>query len=179
MAHSTAILVIFALASFVISVNGYSRPPPPPYRRIYTRRIVPIKPMNYTIMNRAVKRLPPLNPDAEFITSSSNKHRFHPEKIMERVTQSEIKENPNKMKKNPFNYMNFDAYLVKPAEFNYKTVWATLEPETEKLLKSLGNDETTTEKMDRHQDVVEEPTTSSSRHRCKYPYLFLILQFFS
>lgn len=167
MAVLTVILVIVAINCVVLSVDGYNRhPPPPPYRRAYTRRLVPIKPMNYTLMNRAVKKLPPFNPDAEFITSPTNKHRFHPEKIMERVTQSEPTENSNDMKKNRFNYMNFDAYLVKPAEFNYKTVWATLEPETQKLLKNLGKDETTTESIDRHA-VVEEPTTSSSRHRCK------------
>lgn len=160
MAFSTIVLVIFSLTSVAFSVDGYSRP----YRRVYTRRIVPIKPMNYTAMHRSVKRIPPLNPDAEFITSPSNKHGFHPEKIMERVTQSENQETPKRPQKTHFDYMNFDAYLVKPAELNYKTVWATLEPETEKLLKSLKDEDVASDKIARDEAELGEPTTSSSRH---------------
>lgn len=169
MAFSTIVFVIFSLTSVAFSVDGYSRP----YRRVYARRIVPIKPMDYTAMNRAVKRLPPLNPDAEFITSSSNKHRFQPEKIMERVTQSENQETPERTQKTNFDYMNFDAYLVKPSELNYKTVWATLEPETEKLLKSLKDEDVASDKIARDEAEVGEPTTSSSRHsvyRRKYQH---------
>lgn len=117
-----------------------------PLRR--TQKIVPIKPMNLSKW-RSTHRLPPLNPDAEFISQPTNTHRIQPEKIMERLRADGESETT---KNSQFDYMNFDAYLPKPMKFNYNKVWATLQPETERVLESLNQ----TERYDHD----EEPTQS-------------------
>lgn len=124
-------------------------------RLIRASKPIPIQPMNLSSSQRAFK-VPSINPDSELIYSPSrSSQRYQYEQIMERLQQLPIEAqtgqkqpSPQKQsrKKKEFNFLNFDAYLVKPMNVNYKQVFATLRPEAEKLLRMLN--ETSSEDLD-------------------------------
>lgn len=125
-----------------------------PYHRAPLVQVVPIKPMNYTTIRRSAHKLPPINPLAEQVLVPKNmQQRYRPEQIMERLTNSDSNAHTQRHK-NTFNLLNFDAYTMKPMNFNYNTVLATLTPETERIFKILNRT-----------DVKSDPKTSSSSHR--------------
>lgn len=115
--------------------------------------IRPIKPMSSA--NQRSFRAPPINPDSELIISPSRSHRYQYEKIMERLQS--LPTTTNRPKKKGFNFLNFDAYLVKPLNVNYKKVFATVQPEAEKLLSIMS-------KSDDMElvDVVDDKNSTSS-----------------
>lgn len=125
-----------------------------PFHRAPVVRVVPIKPMNYSSIRRSTHKLPPINPLAEQVFIPKNlQQRYRPEQIMERLTSSASNAHTRKHK-NQFNLLNFDAYTMKPMNFNYNTVLATLTPETERIFKILNRT-----------DVKNDPKVSSSSHR--------------
>lgn len=121
-------------------------------------RVLPIKPMNYTSVRRSIHKLPPINPLAEQVYVPKNlQQRYRPEQIMERLTSADTTSNAhgkNRKHKKKFNLMNFDAYMVKPLDYNYNKVLATLKPETDRILNILNRT-----------DVQDDPSVSSSLHR--------------
>lgn len=112
-------------------------------RSIRSPKTISIKPMD-SKQQRSF-RTPPINPDSELIYSPSQGRRYQYEQVMERLRdvnqpnksgQSQSRGGRNKKKS--FNFLNFDAYLVKPMNVNYKRVFATLKPEAEKLLRIMN-----------------------------------------
>lgn len=133
-----------------------------PYHWAPVVHVVPIKPMNYTTIRRSTHKLPPINPLAEQVYIPKNfQQRYHPEQIMERLTQSASNQHAAHEHKNTFNLLNFDAYTVKPMSFNYNTVLATLTPETERIFKILNRT-----------DIKNDPNSSSSVHRPQHKCWF-------
>lgn len=101
---------------------------------------ISIKPMDAQAMRRSLHKPPPINPDAETIFHPMHADKFHLDQIMERSSSGGVYFNKPKShkKKNKFNPLNFDAYLVKPLNFSYKKVFATLKPETERIMKLMN-----------------------------------------
>lgn len=62
------------------------------------------------------------------------------DQVMERSSREDVYYSQPKRnrKENQFNLLNFDAYLAKPLNFSYKKVFATLKPETERILKLMN-----------------------------------------
>lgn len=118
--------------------------------------IRPIRPMSASASaNQRSFRTPPINPDSELIFSPSRSHRYQYEKIMERLES--LPTTTNRPKKKGFNFLNFDAYLVKPMNVNYEKVFATLRPEAEKLLSIMSK----SDDMELVDVVVDKNATSS------------------
>lgn len=104
-------------------------------------KAVTIKPVDIEEIRRSTHNLPPINPDAEAIFLPLNVDKLRFDQVMERSSLGGIyynKKPKSHKKKNKFNMLNFDAYVVKPTNFNYKKVFATLKPETERILKYLN-----------------------------------------
>lgn len=108
-------------------------------------KTIPIRPMDSS--SQRYFRAPPLNPDSELIYPPSRSQRYQYEKIMERLTGPPTASTTNQTtpklrpKKKNFNYLNFDAYIVRPMHNNYKQVFATVKPEAEKLLSAMYQDD--------------------------------------
>lgn len=66
-------------------------------------------------------------------------------------------------RRNQFNPLNFDAYMVKPTNFSYKRVLATLKPETERILKL----------MNRTIGMDEQNRSGSKSRSGKFKFLFM------
>lgn len=129
-----------------------------PLRQLRPIKIIPIRTMD-AASQRFVK-VPALNPDAELIFSPSRSQRYQYEKIMERLvvppasaaaaapasessstaTDANVTHDQQEQKRNKFNFLNFDAYLVRPMPVNYEQVFATARPEAEKLLNAMKED---------------------------------------
>lgn len=111
-------------------------------RGIRAAKTIPIQPMD-SASQRSFKT-PPLNPDSELIFPPSHSHRYQYEKIMERLTAAPAATTNQSIntwpKKKNFEFLNFDAYLVRPMHVNYRKVFATVKPEAKKLLSAM-NDE--------------------------------------
>lgn len=127
-------------------------------RQIRSSKSIPIQPMNLSSSQRAFK-VPSINPDSELIYSPSrSSQRYQYEQIMERLQQLPVDtpapQKQARSKKKEFNFLNFDAYLVKPMNVNYKQVFATLKPEAEKLLRMLN--ETISEDYDETEESKSE-----------------------
>lgn len=126
-------------------------------------KVVTIKPLDVKAMRRSSYKLPPINPDAEPIFKSKNADKYPFDQVMERSSMSGVyyanKPKSNK-KKNKFNMLNFDAYLVKPMNFSYKKVFATLKPGTERILKYLN--QTTSSEVD-EKDEKDEAKSKSGK----------------
>lgn len=129
---------------FTIGTNAYdmiSAIRSPPVRGI------PIRPLDYTTIRRLAHKSAPINPDSESIFLPVIAEKYKPYQVMERIsapttpkTGIERKFNRNKDMHNRdnFNFLNFDAYLVKPTEFSYNNVLATLKPESERILRLMN-----------------------------------------
>lgn len=118
------------------------------YRVIRPVKSIPIRTMDSN--RQRYMKAPPLNPDSELIFAPSQTQRFPYEKIMERLTAAplatattsnkSVNHHQRELKKN-FNFLNFDAYLVRPMPVNYQRVFATVKPEAEKLLSAMNRED--------------------------------------
>lgn len=89
---------------------------------------VPIRPLDHSTMRRLTRRPTEINPDSESIFLHQTKQR--PLQIMERISVPvDANHNfPHKKKEN-FNVLNFEAYVMKPSMEE-----ATMKPVTERIL---------------------------------------------
>lgn len=156
-------LFVLLLNTAVCLANAFPYEIFNPYRRPQVVHMVPIIPMNYTAIRRSIHRLPPINPLAEQVIIPRNfQQRYRPEQIMERLTNSASNVHPQKHP-NKFNLLNFDAYKMKPMNFDYNTVLATLTPETERIFKILN-------RTDIKSDPNSSPNPHRLHHKCSFPF---------
>lgn len=89
---------------------------------------IPIRPLDYSTIKRISRKHVPLNPDSEPIFLPVNAAQFKPYQVMERISSApphpnliRNRLNHHNLKKNDnFNFLNFDAYLMKPMNGSVK-----------------------------------------------------------
>lgn len=121
-------------------------------------RGIPIRPLDFTTIRRLAYKPAPINPDAEPIFLPLHSEKYKPFQIMERISATPTakatvnrKYNANQEQRNKdnFNFLNFDAYLVKP------NAAIALKPDTDRILRLMNYTE---------HEYQDEPTSSSSSH---------------
>lgn len=91
-------------------------------------RGIPIRPLDSSTIYRLSRRPTELNPDAEpiFLPLHNGKHR--PLQVMERIS-TDTKKNWHRPKKDNFNVLNFEAYVMKPNNLD------VMKPVTDRVLR--------------------------------------------
>lgn len=181
------VIVTASIFSFIVqSVVSfpYEIFSPSPYSSFprLNSKVISIQPVDSQAIRRSSHKPPPINPDAETIFHPMHADKFRLDQIMERSSSGGVYYNKPKShkKKNKFNPLNFDAYLVKPMNFSYKKVFATLKPETEKLMKLMNK----TTVLDDEDEKKSKPRSGKFIifSRCRYftfsPQVRLILMTF-
>ena len=74
---------------------------------------------NVSEIKKEIKK-PKINPDAESIFLPINGNSYHPEKVLERIQTYTDHKN-----RNSNNLLNFDAYILKPFNFDYSKVFSS------------------------------------------------------
>lgn len=129
---------------------------------------IPIRPLDHSTIQRLTRRPVPINPDAEPIYVPLHGGKYKPYQIMERISSpSDVNTNRNSntnTRNTDFNFLNFDAYMVKPKDFNYNNVLATIKPETERILRLMNQ----TDNL--HGDDAKPSSSSNhNKYRTKNP----------
>ncbi|XP_031633251.1 uncharacterized protein LOC116347019 [Contarinia nasturtii] len=92
--------------------------------------VVPIRSLDQSTMRRLTRRPIEINPDSESIFLPSHQAKQRPLQIMERISVPvDANHNFPRKKKENFNVLNFEAYVMKPSMNE-----ATIKPVTERIL---------------------------------------------
>lgn len=91
-------------------------------------RGIPIRPLDSSTMYRISRRPTEINPDSEPVFLPMHNVARRPLQVMERIS-TDAKKTWNRPKKDNFNVLNFDAYVMKPNNFN------AMKPVTERVLR--------------------------------------------
>ncbi|XP_055322766.1 uncharacterized protein LOC129578366 [Sitodiplosis mosellana] len=112
---------------------------------------IPIRPLDHSTIRRLSRRPAELNPDSEPVFLPLHQSRHRPLQIMERISVPvDGNHNWNRQKKENFNVLNFEAYMMKP------TNEALPKPVTERILRYINKTE------DDRDDIRQSP---SSHHK--------------
>lgn len=114
---------------------------------------IPIRPLDHSTIRRLSRRPTELNPDSESVFLPMHQAKHRPMQIMERISVPvDGNHNWNRQKKDNFNVLNFEAYVMKPTNEA-----AIPKPVTERILHLIN-------KTDYERDDTRQ-SPSSSHHK--------------
>lgn len=147
---ATFVVINIVFSTYIGSLFAYKLHRP--MRGIMPRGIpIPIRPLDHSTMRRIARRPAEINPDSETIFLPYHQANHRPLQIMERISVPV----DHRMKKDNFNFLNFDAYVMKPANE------VTLKPVTERIIRIINQTE------DDHDDARPSPSSSHHRYRTR------------
>lgn len=130
------------------------------YERIRTARRpvprgIPIRPLDSSTMYRIARRPTEINPDSEPVFLPLHNIKRRPLQVMERIS-TDAKKTWNRPKKDNFNVLNFEAYVMKP------TNMGAIVPVTERVLHDIAQAES-------NRDDLKPSPSSQRKYRTKKP----------
>lgn len=127
-------LLIISNAIYVISESSANNATSDPRIVNQQPNSLKLKNVNYakylSIENDSAIIRPEKHPDAEQIFLPLNGHNYHPEKVLERIsTDPAIAVYDNEK---PFDFLNFEPYIVKPLNVEYSQIYSHLQAKVQK-----------------------------------------------